>query len=174
MLLRLCWMLVTCFLVLWLEILLSRLSVIFPAGLFVALYFGLAMGVRRGVACGLLTGMASEIILGRSFTGMPLFVPMVLFLVYFRKWGDRTSSINHALAGMALSMINAAYFLVLENLHLKHGWSLLSGPKALGLFGVATAAGLILTPILIPILDLVGKQIAVPRFQIQSGRFLQQ
>ncbi len=152
---------------------LAKAWIIFPGGLFVAFYFGIACNIRFGIACGILVMLCSEVVLGRSFTGILLFVPLFFYLRYFERFGDRTSTINHALGGLLMATMNAGFYLFFENLHFRHGWSLLSGPRAFGLFGAAAAGGLIATPILVLAIDFVAAYVCVPRFQIQTGRFLQ-
>lgn len=171
--LRWIWMFLCSFAMLWLEIQLARAGILFPGALFVTFYFGISEGLRQGMICGMLTGACAEVILARTFSGLPLFLLVYIFLVYFRQYGDRISIINHALAGLGLGMLNAAYVLTVENLHLRQGWSLLSGSRALGLFALAALAGLVLPPLLIPVLDFLAARLGLPRFQIQTGGFLE-
>ncbi len=167
--LRFYWLFLICFVLLVLEFLLSTWSVIFPTAIFAAFYIGLAFGPRRGMLCGAMVGVVSEVMFARQITVLPLLLPFVFFLIVFRKFGNRHSVINHAVAGLGLSSTYAAYFLVLENIHFLHGWSLLSGPSAVWLFVLGGLPGLFIFPGLIWLFDTLAEKMQIERFTVQTA-----
>ncbi len=165
---RASWLVLIGALLLALEVLLGDWAIIFPASLFATFYLALAFGMRRGMVCGLVLAVVGEILQGRSTTVVPLFLPLFFFLVIYRRFGDRGSVINHAVSGLGLAAANAAYLLVLENIHFRHGWSLLSGPSAIRLFLTSAIAGMLLIPFLIQLLDFLAERLEIERFTVQT------
>ena len=168
--LRVCWLLLICFLLLQLELLLAWHGVLFPAALFAGFYIGLAFNARRGLVCGMAVAVCVEVMLYRQATCLPLFLPLALHIRVYERYGSRLSLVNQTVSGVVLGAAYAAWTLVTENVHLHHGWSLLSGSTVLRVWVGGTLAGLLLCPLLILTLDAVAGWMAVERFRVQTAR----
>ena len=158
---------VSCFL-LYGELLFAKGQLIFPAGMFVCFYLGVTRSTTTGMTAGILTACCSEMILGRSFTNLPLFAFMVILLKLFRSFGDRLSIFNQVVIGGILSASNAGYYVFFENVHFRHGWSLLSGPRAVTIFLSSIVTGLVTFPIMILLLDKISEYVRVEPFTIRA------
>jgi hypothetical protein len=151
------------------EMLFAKGQLIFPAGLFVCLYFGVTRSMTTGMIAGIFTACTAEMVFGRSSTNLPVFVIMFILLRLFRAFGDRESIFNQVVLGAVLSAINAGYYLFFENLHLRQGWSLLSGPRATTLFLSSVLTGLVAFPLFIRLLDTVADTACLEPFGTRAG-----
>lgn len=164
-----CWAFALSFSLLCTELLLAKGQLLFPAGLFLCFYLGTSHSIRLGMVAGILTSMSAEVVLARSSTNLPIFILMAALLAVFSKFGDRLSTFNHAVAGAILTVINACYYLFIENFYFRQGWSLLSWPRISSILLTSVLTGLVIFPFLIAILDRVAEFAGMKRFRIQAG-----
>ena len=151
------------------ELLFAKGQLIFPAGLFVCFYFGVTRSMTVGLTAGILTASCAEMVFGRSTTNLPIFIFMIILLRLFRAFGDRQSIVNQVVVGAVLSAVNAGYYVFFENLHLRQGWSLLSGPRAATLFLSSVITGLVVFPVLIKLLDKIADLACLEPFGKRAG-----
>ena len=162
MFIRLCWIICLAFALLVLEILLAKLSVIFPAPFILCFYLGVVYNIRLGLIAGLILTVLSEIFFARTITIMPLFILMIFFNHIWDRFGDRSSYINHAISGFLLGGLYCAYYLVGQNF-ISFNWYL-SMPRTIYLSLAAVIATSILLPLVIMFFDSIADRMNIRQF----------
>jgi len=144
-----------------LELLGGTVNVIFPGVWLFAFFCTVAYSWPVGLTAGCLACVAVEVVLGRSWTVLPL-VPLVVWAaVGWRKLGDRTTLVNQAFPGAALGFTYAAATLLLANLRFSPpGLSMALGTMGLHLVK-STLAGLVGLPMLAGIADFLAERLDI-------------
>ena len=107
------WIFLISFIVLMVELWATKFSLLIPGGFFIAFYAGLSYGRNRGLLCGVLVCATVETILGRQVSSIILFLPLVIYISWYHRLGDRNSIFFQALSGFWLGLVyNLFLFLV--------------------------------------------------------------
>ncbi len=153
---RFCWLILTVFLIVLMEIMASNLGIFFAGPFFLCFYLTVSHGWRHGLMCGAVVCVVSEIVLGRQMTILPLLtVPSILGCAW-RRYGDRRFLTHQVLPGIVLGLCYASFFLVFETGGLGPPSTHLPIRQALLILAGSVFISIVIFPLLVLSLDAVS------------------
>lgn len=146
------------------EYLAAQTGILFAGVLLSAFYLSISYNVRTGTIWGILSCLALEIILGRTITALPLFLPLYLSARYWQRYGDRGSASVQMIPAAIIGGIYASWCLLPEvpsAVKTTHARAWLHLFELLGGGFVTTALG---GPLLFLLWDKLARAAQIPQF----------
>lgn len=164
MLFRICWLIVILVSVLVAELLCGRLGALFAGPLFLCFYFVVTCNWQLGLAGGIIACILSEVVLGRSFTALPLLPLLVPFAHMWRHNGDRRHAYIQALPAALFGLSYATWFIVGENIVLWPPDFRMTAGESIWIIALSTVCTAVGFPLIIAILDGIAGLAKLPVF----------
>jgi hypothetical protein len=161
---RLCWFVIVVAATVVVEILLGRVGAVFAGPFFLCFYLVVTFDWRVGLICGATGCVLSEVLLGRTFTALPLLLLLVPFAHMWRRNGDRRYAFTQALPGAILGVGYAVYHLIGENLSLLPPGFAMPLSETAVIAGVSTVCAAFGLPLLIILFDTIAELGELPCF----------